>query len=357
MDLVVEGDAAALAGALADRLGARLTLHERFGTAKLGLTGGEELDLASARTERYRRPGALPEVRLGASMAEDLARRDFTLNAIALSLGPRSRLVDPFGGRSDLELGIVRVLHEGSFRDDPTRLFRAVRYASRLSFRLDPRTRFLFGDAVRSGCLESISPDRRRREVRRILDEPGRGASLRRLRRLGLAAALHPALGRDAAAPRRAERAEHLACAARESPTWLCYLLTWMGEVVSGETEALADRLGLAGLERARVLAWPRTRAAALRGQALGPSPLSVDELIAAAADLPLRQARRLLAAARRDPVRLTIRGADLVAAGVAPGPAVGRALASTRQARERGGLRARDELEFALQAARRERA
>src|SRR5262249_43072217 len=152
--------------------------HPRFGTATLALPGGAHLDVASARAETYAHPGALPRVRAG-HLAADLARRDFTINAMALRLAPgEPRLEDPHRGPSDLARGLVRMLHPGSPHDDPTRAFRAVLYANRLGFRIAPATRRWIREAVDSGAFERISGDRRRRELVRILSEPRRAAAV-----------------------------------------------------------------------------------------------------------------------------------------------------------------------------------
>ena len=136
LDLSVEGDVADFATRLAGTLSAKRKVHARFATATLTLPSGERLDISGARHEHYEWPGALPRVRPGASIEEDLVRRDFTINALALEVAPGRRLVDPFGGRRDLEAGAIRFLHPGSAIDDPTRAYRAVRYANRLGFRI-----------------------------------------------------------------------------------------------------------------------------------------------------------------------------------------------------------------------------
>ena len=146
LDLVVEGDAVAVARRAAERVGGTLTVHERFGTATVR-TGEFAFDLATARRERYPRPGALPEVELGATIAEDLARRDFSVNAMAVSLRDGARTDWP-GAREDLDHGVLRVLHDRSFADDPTRMLRLVRYAARLGFAPDPRTAALVDPAL-----------------------------------------------------------------------------------------------------------------------------------------------------------------------------------------------------------------
>src|SRR5690606_25329122 len=119
--------------ALAARLGATTAEHERFGTAKVVLEG-HEVDLAGARRETYPEPGALPVVEPADSIEQDLARRDFTINAMALSLDDPAEPIDPHGGAADLDAGLLRVLHPGSFADDPTRALRAARYAARFGF-------------------------------------------------------------------------------------------------------------------------------------------------------------------------------------------------------------------------------
>ena len=134
IDMVVEGDAIKLAQAIAGVNQAKVITHPRFGTATLKW-GKRSADFATARAETYARPGALPTVKPG-TISDDLARRDFTINAMAVELNPRrfGELIDPFGGRQDIEKKLVRVLHDKSFTDDATRIWRAVRYEQRLDF-------------------------------------------------------------------------------------------------------------------------------------------------------------------------------------------------------------------------------
>ncbi|HEY3492213.1 MAG TPA: hypothetical protein VGK43_04625, partial [Solirubrobacterales bacterium] len=163
VDLVVEGDATALA----TRLGGAGAEHERFGTVKVEVDG-HEVDIATARSETYPQPGALPVVAPARSIEEDLDRRDFTINAMAIPLDGAPRLIDPRGGREDLERGLLRVLHARSFEDDPTRAIRAARYASRYGFTLEPETDRL----LRRTDLATVSADRRRAELERLAAEP-----------------------------------------------------------------------------------------------------------------------------------------------------------------------------------------
>jgi tRNA nucleotidyltransferase (CCA-adding enzyme) len=362
VDLVVEEDALGFAARLARELGAAVLLHRRFGTAVLSLPDGERLDVATARAEEYERAGALPRVRAG-SIEDDLARRDFTVNAMAMEIAraKRAALIDPFGGRNDLRSKLVRALHPRSFDDDPTRAFRAVRYANRLGFRIESSTRGAIRAAVAAGAVNAISGDRLRREIRLLFAEPNRAAAARALAALGLSRTIHPALSYDAAVGGRLRRAERLAAQAGRNATWLVYLLSWMGESSTDVADAIARRLNLSSAPSKIVRSWPAAWKDLSRAGDLGVATLAErieglgeDALLAAAAAAPAPLARRILSI--RDAAqafRLTIRGKDLVAAGIPPGPAIGRALSATLSARRDGAIRPEQELAFALKAAR----
>jgi tRNA nucleotidyltransferase (CCA-adding enzyme) len=226
LDLVVEGDAIAVAKRAAERVNGALTVHDRFGTATVSIDG-LVFDLASARRETYERPGALPSVQLGASIAEDLERRDFTVNAIAESLSTGERVAVPHA-YEDLENSFLRVLHDRSYIDDPTRMLRLVRYAARLGFAYDP-------DLVDPALLDTVSGDRIGNEIRLMFDEPPR--VWQELDRLGLARQLFGdgfhadqkltgPLALAAATtdvPDLAQRLEHLKFPARERDAILAY--------------------------------------------------------------------------------------------------------------------------------------
>jgi tRNA nucleotidyltransferase (CCA-adding enzyme) len=319
VDLVVVGDAAALAA----KLGAESVEYERFATAKAELDG-HEVDIASARTETYREPGALPDVAPATNIEDDLRRRDFTINAMALSLGGDRQLVDPHGGRADLEAGLLRVLHPGSFVDDPTRALRAARYAARFGFELEGRT-----DAwIREADLTTVSLDRQRAELLRLAAEPEAIAGLRLLAEWGL---IEPAPdGLDLAA-----RVDEL-------------LAT---ELWRGTVERASAILALA-LE-------PAGREAALGGTPPA-SPSAAVELARGYRPLELLSARvrgaewldRYMAEWRA--VRLEIDGEDLIAAGVPEGPAVGAGLAAALRRKLDGEISGREqEIDVALAVAR----
>lgn len=197
-DLTVEGDAIALARALATRHGSNVTAHLKFGTAKWFLPAslrGEQatLDLVSARSETYRHPAALPTVSRG-SIEDDLRRRDFTINAMAIRLDGDhfGELRDDLNGMEDLKKKSIRVLHPRSFIDDPTRMYRAVRYEGRYGFRIADDTLALIPEA--RGYVERLSAQRIRHELDLILDEPNAVSMVRRLDELDLLAPVHPSL-------------------------------------------------------------------------------------------------------------------------------------------------------------------
>ena len=223
LDLVVEGDGPALAAALAERLQGQVSAHSPFGTAQvkvLGLT----VDVATARKERYPYPGALPVV-TGGTLLEDLQRRDFSVHAMACSLMPDSwgRLIDPCDGRRDLGARVLRVLHEQSFVDDPTRMVRAVRYGGRLRFSLEKRTeQLILRD--RPG-LSAISGARRWKELRRVLEEQQPERALLWADRLGLLPALHPVLGADPWLAAACIRARQAGDALVPGPVYFCLLV------------------------------------------------------------------------------------------------------------------------------------
>jgi tRNA nucleotidyltransferase (CCA-adding enzyme) len=361
LDLAVEGDAASFARALAGKIGGRVREHGRFATATLELPGGGRCDVAAARSETYARPGALPKVR-PASIAEDLARRDFTVNAMAIELGPpgRVRVLDPFGGSRDLTERTLRFLHPRSPCDDPTRAFRAVRYANRLGFRVAPDSIRAVRVAIAEGAFDAISGDRLRRELDLIFAEPDPAGAVARMGALGLVPIVGDGLSADARTLARLRRAEALVREGKAEASGLLFLLVWASLLRKGELGALADRLALNGAPGRSVRQWESTwrRLAGLRTERRRSrirrlaSGLSAAEIGALAAGLDRRKAARLCDTALR-PVRLSIGGRDLVAAGVPAGPSVGRALEATLEAREDGMIGPGEELDFALRCAR----
>jgi tRNA nucleotidyltransferase (CCA-adding enzyme) len=328
LDFVVEGDAVAVARRAAARLGGRVIVHDRFGTATVDAPQAT-FDLAGARRERYERPGALPEVELGADLRDDLARRDFTVNAIALHLADGQLIFYP-GAREDLDSARLRVLHEDSFRDDPTRLLRLARYSARLGFEPDPATDALAAEAVAGGAVDTVTGSRLGAELRLLLREPQPEALLA-LERYGLGRALlgpqfavDPELVTRAMALAPPDGRADLAAFAITRPGRLDALAFPAAErdVVAAPIPELDDRMSDAELWRALRKARPESVAVA---GALGPAAA----------------ARRWLEDVRHR--RLEITGHDLVAAGL-DGPAVGAALDAATEAMLEGRAAGREE-------------
>ncbi|CEP68059.1 Poly A polymerase, head domain [Moorella glycerini] len=205
LDLAVEGDGLLFARELARQLGGRLAFHDRFLTATV-YWGGERVDVVTTRQEYYPRPGALPEVE-PATLEADLARRDFSVNAMALPLMARDlgEILDPFGGREDLARQTLRVLHRDSFRDDPTRLLRGVRFATRLKFIWEEETCSLVRQALAGGYLDLLEPKRLWQEFILLLKERRPVAAWESLIDLGWQGLPGAGLP-DVAAGRRAEK-------------------------------------------------------------------------------------------------------------------------------------------------------
>jgi tRNA nucleotidyltransferase/poly(A) polymerase len=169
VDLTLEDGSSTLARALAKRIEGRVRSYPQFLTYKVTAEGLPEIDIATARKERYRKPGSLPAVAPG-RLKDDLLRRDFSVNAIAMDLTDAS-IHDPTNGQRDLKSRVIRVLHDKSFIDDPTRVFRAIRLAARLNFALEPQTAKLMKDAIQADALGTVSKERLWRELFLAMDE------------------------------------------------------------------------------------------------------------------------------------------------------------------------------------------
>ena len=343
LDLTSETDASRVANVLIRSADGRVRAYSQFGTIKLELAG-RTVDLATARSERYVRPGALPTVTPG-TIREDLLRRDFSINAMATPLWPSAwgQVVDPTDGQQDIHRRLVRALHEDSFRDDATRILRAIRYTRRLGFRTERRTLGWMQRDV--AYLGTISPPRVHREMGRILEEPKAWAILLSAQHLGALSAIHPALGKP-------EVAQALRAARRlEEP------LALLGALLYGvrpeEAEAAAQRLALTARQWqvVRQVQELKTREPSLAGAGLVPHelvelvehllPASVRTLAATGASAVVRRLRRYLDRWRH--IKPALNGDALVELGVTPGPQVGRLLRELRNGRVDRRLRSRE--------------
>jgi tRNA nucleotidyltransferase (CCA-adding enzyme) len=356
LDIAIAGDAGAAAREVARRLSGEAREHERFGTASVRASA-LAFDLATTRRESYERPGALPTVE-AAGLEEDLGRRDFTINAMAIGLtgDDLGHLYDPYGGRDDLAVGTVRVLHEASFRDDPTRLLRALRYEARLGFAMDEDTERLAREAAAAQALRDVSGARVRDELLDLLGELEVPTAVERLRELGIDRAMHASLQADP---------ELVASAALGAATIganrALAALAALCSPAPRELGAWLDELHLRGGEReavARAATVVPELVTALRHQ-LRPSELHallhrepLEALaLALAMRAPAEPVLQYVGELRR--VGLEITGDDLRAAGVPESPALGRALEETLARKLDGELAGRDEeLETALELA-----
>ncbi|MGE5140396.1 MAG: CBS domain-containing protein [Rudaea sp.] len=354
LDLVVEGDAMALAAKLADKYGGRVHTHSRFGTARWltpRVKGEQHLDLATARTEYYEYPSALPEVERS-SIKMDLHRRDFTINSMAICLDPDryGQLLDPYGGEQDLQRGLIRVLHNLSFIEDPTRILRAVRFEQRFGFQIETRTAQLIGDSL--DMLVRVSGERLRHELFLIFGEAMPENALARLQELGALEKIQPNLHADAWLATKFR-------ALRESlpPTPLLYLGLLTYRLRTSEARQLARRLRLSrhDAEVLQQVVALRLLERQLNSPTLMPSRAA--ELIERFDDAALaifaiatesERARsnvdRFRASWRA--VQPLLTGADLRLAGIPPGPVYREILARLRAKRLDGELSTRAEEE-----------
>jgi tRNA nucleotidyltransferase (CCA-adding enzyme) len=357
LDVAIEGDGRSVARAIGDRLGGEVREYERFGTADVVLPD-HTFHFATTREEVYEAPGELPRV-AQTSLSEDLRRRDFTINTLAIGLtgDDLGHLYDPFGGLADIDAGLIRVLHDRSFLDDPTRLLRAVRYATRLNFVLEQETERLAREAVAADSLATVSGKRIQADLMALLGEHDVGRAIERMRELEIHSALHPELDPDpelvasaalGAAAIGADRgiaalAALVESAPEELDLWLAdlALLAEERDAVS-RAARVAPRIAMALREREHSPSELR--------ELLGREPLEALAL-ALALRAPSEPILRWVTNLRA--IGLEISGHDLLAAGVPEGPAVGRALEETLRRKLDGLVSGRDaELETALQLA-----
>jgi tRNA nucleotidyltransferase (CCA-adding enzyme) len=349
LDVVVEREAAEFAHELASRIGTpgdtgsaelvEMSSHERFGTALLRWNSGQ-IDIATRRAESYAAPGALPDVRNG-SVDEDLERRDFTVNAIAVPLGGlrRGELFASEHALEDLAAGCLRVLHDRSFVEDPTRLLRLARYSARLAFQPEPRTAALAEEAIAGGVLETVSPARVGAELRLALGEPDPVAAVTALADLGVLAALEPRLRFEPDLARGA--LELLPEDGRVDLLLLASLFLGVTVDPAEDPEEvmfeLLDGWEFTAADRQRVMQTALVAPALEEEMELAELPSELHEVLfshtieAAALGGALgnasTEAREWIETLRH--VRLEITGADLLAAGIPTGPEIGRRLSA----------------------------
>jgi len=356
LDLVVEGDAVKLAQQVGETGQAKLLAHHRFGTAKLGYENFT-LDLATARKETYARPGALPEVTAG-TLKDDLIRRDFSINAMAISLAAKGygELIDPYQGRNDLEHRLIRILHPRSFSDDATRILRGVRYEQRLGFEFEAQTAQLLKQYI--PMLDSISGDRIRHELELILKEEQPELAIQRLSELGVLARIAPSLKGDGWIADKFDKARRLKKTNQLPSLHFCLLVYSLSETA---LEQLLSRLNIqAKLSRAMLdTLHLKTKLPLLDRPSLKPSeiyhllreyePLAIQANAIASESPTARRFLRLFLTKLRY-VRTVLDGEELKKFGISAGPEMGKILQALHRARLNGEVRTRaDEEKLAL--------
>lgn len=356
LDIAIVGDGLAVARRLAKTLNARILAHERFLTATLVVPGEIKIDVATARSERYERPGALPTV-APASLAEDLFRRDITINAMAASLIPGrfGTVLDPYGGVRDLRAGLVRILHPASLLDDPTRMLRIIRFAARFGFQMEEKTRNCLKEALQRRAFEAISADRLRAEIFLALNESDPGEVFRLMSENEVLAQALPGIIVDRKVVESMLRGQRIAAlVAREQdwePGWVGLILLMHRSARTAVSRTLA-RLNLQG--RAAKVSGQAWRLPSLGLKTVGSKRQS--ELHAVLGSVPFEMQLALLAASSGDAqrrrllqyvrqsrtLRPELTGEDLKALGYPAGPRMKRILAALTAAKLDGELRSR---------------
>lgn len=376
LDIVIEGDAINFARTLARDLKGALIVHKRFGTAAVVTGTRLKIDLATARKEVYERPAALPTVVEFSSLKDDLVRRDFTINAMAISLNRDNfgQLIDFFGGEADLAHGRIRVMHDASFIDDPTRIFRAVRFEQRFGFVIDKHTVGLIMNAMKEKMFYEIQPHRIRDEIILILKEKEPIRALVRMAELHELRFIHPKLTMN----RRFQefyKSIDEACSWYERSSfkkraldkWLIYLIALFDGLSYEDVVGLCDRFAFRRGERLRMLSYKRYGrkiSKALSSKRLKPSeiygmlePLSYEAILLIMAKSRSRTVRpRIMDFFKKyNGMKTKIKGDDIRALGLKPGPRFKKILKRVLDKALDGDLNTRtDQLEYVKRLVRR---
>ena len=370
LDVTVEGDGVFFAEYFAGRYGGRVRSHRKFGTAVLVLPDGRKIDIASTRLEYYESPGVLPTVER-ASLRHDLYRRDFTINTLALCIN-RDRfghLTDHFGGQQDIQERVVRVLHNLSFVEDPTRVFRAIRFEQRLGFRIAPHTENLVRSAVRMNLLDKLGGERLLSELVQIMREKEPSAAIGRMSSLGLLKFIHPALKLVPATERVLQETGQVMAWFRllylkdRCESWQVYILSLCDGLKPDEFRDACSRLAIPGRLASRLCSQRHTvfttlnvikrrmkHAAEVRNSQLYQwfSGLAPEMLLYLAARASSEQVRRFVSLylTRLRAVAPQLDGDDLRGLGLEPGPLFRRIKDRLLEARLDGEVCSRDEEE-----------
>ncbi len=365
VDIVIEGgDGVAFARAYARKVKLRVRTHKRFRTAVLIFPDGFKIDVATARLEYYESPGALPTVE-ESSLKLDIYRRDFIINTLAVELNPGrfGRLIDFFGGQRDIKERKIRVLHNLSFVEDPTRAFRAVRFSVKFGFEIEPHTRNLIKKALGLGVFGHLSGPRIFEELRSILEEDTAPKAIKGLKDLGLLAVIDPGLTLDEAREALFERAREviawyrLLYTGEEAAPWLVLFLVLTDCLKEAGLMAVVRRLSITGRKTVEIIENRRQYLKALR-RLSRTSPLRPSEVYRILEPLPMEGILYMMAKTSDEGVRkqlstyitrlrmvsTELTGSDLLALGMEQGPDIGRVLHLLLHRRLDGRISSREE-------------
>ncbi len=366
VDMTVEGEGIAFAKKLAQRLSGRVKGQTRFGTAIVTFRGGFKVDVATARQEHYERPAALPTVE-ASSIREDQFRRDFTINAMAIKLNPGEfgKLIDFFGGERDLRRRVVRALHDGSFIDDPTRIFRAVRFSERYQFKIDEWTKDLIKQATNLAMFDKLTIERVRDELVLILSEKNPVRAIKKMAELHELKFIHQGIKLNKQLRKVLGNLEEVLNWFRSSfpkekcEQWLIYFSALLHGLTLKEARATCQRFHLSRKDEEKVI--KSKEGASRKRRELGKEKLSPSQIYHQLEKLPLESLLVVMARADRivrerislylrelRSIRLKVTGDDLKELGLKPGPQFAKLLKKTLIAKLDGSLKTkRDELNY----------
>ncbi len=372
VDIAVEGDGIRLAEEFEKKFSCRIRTHKKFGTAIILFPDGVKVDVATARLEVYDSPAALPTVERS-SIRMDLYRRDFTINTLAIQLNPKAfgELIDFFGGVRDIKEKIIRVLHNLSFVEDPTRVFRAIRFEQRLGFQIAKHTQNLMKNAVKTGFMERLSGGRVLSELILILEEENPTSALRRMRDFSLFRCLHPHLKFDEEAEALFEQIHHviswfdLLFLEEQYDRSLIYFYGLIDFLKEGEIDELCQRFSMNERLRKKVIdgkrqadrtllqifSWINADVRPKRSEIYAVlAPLSTEEKLFMMAKTTQTETRRYISLyfTQLKDAKPLLKGADLIQMGIKPGPSIKKTLSGLLKARlDEKVVTRQDEMEY----------
>ncbi|MDD4954225.1 MAG: CCA tRNA nucleotidyltransferase [Candidatus Omnitrophica bacterium] len=368
LDIAVEGDGIKFAENLAELTRGKIIRHKRFGTATIITPGGSsvfagrKIDIASARSESYPQAAHLPVTRPG-SLKDDLYRRDFTINAMAISLSPGSscELLDFFGGQADLKKKNIRVLHRLSFIDDPTRILRAVRFEQRFAFKIEPETLEYLKEAVKMKMLEKVQPQRTRDDLILVLKEDKPIREIKRLQELANFSFLSPRLSlakKEFLLLNSIEKEinwfKKNFTRRRPLDTWLLYLMGLLDSLGAGQIRSICKKFAFRKGDQKRILGVREEAHALIKELSknkVKPSriygllePLSYEAVIMLKAKYKDRLVQKRIADFFEvyNGMQISVSGKDLQKLGASPGPQYRKIFTAVLDARLNGAVKTR---------------